>query len=45
LPDLTDGIKGTLGISGVKAGSGAHKVEVKVTDKAGNTATKSFTVK
>jgi len=45
LTALTEGVKGTLSIGGVKAGPGSHKLEVKVTDKAGNTATKSFTVK
>jgi hypothetical protein len=42
---LTDGMSGQLGVSGVKVGAGQHKVEVKVTDSAGNTATKSFNVK
>jgi hypothetical protein len=44
-PDSIDGLKATLIASHVKVESGSHKVEVKVSDRAGNTATKSITVK
>jgi hypothetical protein len=44
-PDSIDGLKATLVASNVKVGTGSHKVEVKVSDRAGNTATKTITVK
>ncbi len=42
---LADGMSGTLGAGGIKLAPGPHRVEVKVTDKAGNTATKTFTIR
>lgn len=43
--DSIDGLKATMVASNVKVESGSHKVEVKVSDRAGNTATKTITVK
>jgi len=40
-----DGLSAVFGASRVKAGSGSQKVEIKVIDSAGNSATKTFTVK
>lgn len=39
------GMIGQLGAGGISLSSGSHKLEVKVTDKAGNSATRTFTVK
>ncbi len=44
-PDSIDGLEAKLIASGVKVASGSHKVEVKVSDRAGNTATKTITVR
>ncbi len=40
-----DGLSAVFGVLKVKAGSGSQKVEIKVIDAAGNSATKTFTVK
>jgi hypothetical protein len=44
-PNSIDGLNATLIANGVKVDAGTHKVEVKVSDRAGNTATKSITIK
>ena len=44
-PSSVDGLNATLIATGVKVDAGTHKVEVKVSDRAGNTATKSITIK
>lgn len=44
-PDSIDGLNAILIANGVKVDQGTHKVEVKVSDRAGNTATKSITIK
>ena len=43
--DSMDSLKATLLATDVKVESGSHKVEVKVSDRAGNTATKTITIK
>lgn len=42
LTGLTGGTKGRLVADGIAADRGAHKVEIRVTDSAGNSATRSF---
>lgn len=40
-----DGLKAAFGVSKIKARPGSSKVEIKATDSAGNSATRTFTVK
>jgi hypothetical protein len=44
-PESIDGLNANLVAADVKIEKGSHKVEVKVSDRAGNTATKTITVK
>lgn len=44
-PSTLDGLEASLIATDVKVASGSHKIEVKVSDRAGNTTSKSITVK
>jgi hypothetical protein len=44
-PHTLDGLSTVLVVPDLKCGAGSHKIEVKVSDRAGNTATKSTTIK
>ncbi len=41
----TDGLQVTLGAGGLKVKPGSHKLEVKLSDAAGNSVTKNYTVR
>jgi hypothetical protein len=43
-PQTIDSLSATLVANNVKIDSGAHKVEVKVIDRAGNIATRTFSI-
>ncbi len=45
LTNLIDGTTGKLSVSHVAVERGSHKIEIKLTDKAGNTANKTFSFK
>ncbi|MBY0548269.1 MAG: hypothetical protein K2W95_13320 [Candidatus Obscuribacterales bacterium] len=44
-PHSLDGLSAVLFVPDLKCGAGSHKIEVKVSDRAGNTATKTTSIK